>query len=309
MTSVSTRGSRGANRAGSPSGGRRLAARLQRPGLWFALPAAALLAIFFAYPLVVSLLQSFFRTSGGVSTFVGFDQYARLFKDPLVLKSLGNALLILVVQVPIMMALAVGLAYLLNQSWLRFRAGFRLLAFLPAITTLVAYSVVFRVIMTTDGGMLNQLLALFGAAPIDWLNNEWWARVAVIASITWRWTGYNMVIILAGLQSIPAELYEAARIDGAGRWQTFWHIVVPQLRPVLIFTGVTSTIGALQLFDENFILTGGGPNNATLTPVLYLYKVGFQQFDFGYASAIAWMLVLLTGIIAFVQFRVMREKS
>ena len=304
----SDEGSRDDDRRGSPRSGRRLAARRHRPGMWFALPAAALLALFFAYPLAVSLLQSLFRTSGGVSTFVGFDQYARMLRDPLVLKSLGNALLILVVQVPIMIALAVGLAYLLNQAWLRFRAGFRLLTFLPSITTLVAYSVVFRVIMTTDGGMLNQFLALFGAGPIDWLNNEWWARVAVIASITWRWTGYNMVIILAGLQSIPPELYEAARIDGAGRWRTFRHIVVPQLRPVLIFTSVTSTIGALQLFDENFILTGGGPNNATLTPVLYLYKVGFQQFDFGYASAIAWMLVILTGIIALIQFRIMREK-
>ncbi|MDQ4215000.1 sugar ABC transporter permease [Microbacterium capsulatum] len=308
MSAASTTGSRGVDRRGSSRIGRRYAARLQRPGLWFALPAAALLAIFFAYPLAVSLLQSFFRGSGGENTFAGVDQYARLFRDPMILKSLGNAVLILVVQVPIMIALAVGMAYLLNQAWLRFRAGFRLLTFLPAITTLVAYSVVFRVIMTTDGGLLNQALALFGAAPIDWLNNEWWARVAVIASITWRWTGYNMVIILAGLQAIPAELYEAARIDGAGRWQTFRHIVVPQLRPVLIFTIVTSTIGALQLFDENFILTGGGPNNATLTPVLYLYKVGFQQFDFGYASAIAWMLVILTGIIALVQFRVLREK-
>ena len=131
-----------------------------------------------------------------------------------------------------------------------------------------------------------------GWRPIDWLNNEWWARVALIAAITWRWTGYNMVIILAGLQSIPAELYEAARIDGAGRWQIFTKVVIPQLRPVLIFTTVTSTIGALQLFDENFILTEGGPNDATLTPVLYLYKVGFRQFDFGYASAIAWLLVV-----------------
>ncbi|MDQ0614301.1 lactose/L-arabinose transport system permease protein [Microbacterium sp. W4I4] len=298
----------GAPASGASRSGRLFAARMHRPGLWFALPATALMAIFFAYPLVVSLLQSFYRTQGGVSTFVGLDQYTRMLRDPLVAKSLFNAGLILIVQVPIMIALAVGLAYLLNQSWLRFRAGFRLIVFLPAITTLVAYSVVFRVIMTTDGGLLNQFLGLLGAAPIDWLNNEWWSRVAVIASITWRWTGYNMVIILAGLQAIAPELYEAARIDGAGRWQTFRHVVVPQLRPVLIFTSVTSTIGALQLFDENYILTGGGPNNATLTPVLYLYKMGFQQFDFGYASAIAWMLVILTGIIAVVQFRIMREK-
>jgi lactose/L-arabinose transport system permease protein len=289
--------------------GRALGARLQRPGMWFVLPAALLLIVFFGYPLAMSLLQSLTSTSGGVTTFVGLQQYARLFADPLVAKSLGNALLILVIQVPLMIALAVGLAYLLNQTWLRFRSGFRLMTFLPAVTTLVAYAVVFRVMLATDGGAVNQLLGFAGIAPIDWLNNEWWARVALIAAITWRWTGYNMVIILAGLQAIPAELYEAARIDGAGRWQIFTRIVIPQLRPALVFTIVTSTIGALQLFDENYILTGGGPNDATLTPVLYLYKVGFRQFDFGFASAIAWMLVALTAIISIVQFRLLREKS
>lgn len=287
---------------------RALGRRLQRPGAWFALPAAALLIVFFTYPLLSSLWQSFFATSGGVSTWVGLEQYARLFEDPLIGKSLLNAGILLVIQVPLMIGLALGLAYLLNQSWLRFRSGFRLFTFLPAVTTLVAYAVVFRVMLATDGGAVNQLLAFLGVAPVDWLNNEWWARVALIGAITWRWTGYNMVIILAGLQSIPAELYEAARIDGAGRWQIFTKVVIPQLRPVLIFTTVTSTIGALQLFDENFILTEGGPNDATLTPVLYLYKVGFRQFDFGYASAIAWLLVVLTAIIAIVQFRLMREK-
>jgi lactose/L-arabinose transport system permease protein len=207
------------------------------------------------------------------------------------------------------MGLAVGLAYLLNQNWLKFKGGFRVLHFLPAVTTLVAYSVVFRVMLATDGGAVNQMIGLFGIAPVDWLNNEVWARVALIASITWRWTGYNMVIILAGLQAIPGELYEAARMDGAGRWAIFSKIVVPQLRPVLLFTGITSTIGALQLFDENFILTGGGPSDATLTPVLYLYKVGFRQFDFGYASAIGWMIVAITAVIALIQFRLTREKS
>lgn len=287
---------------------RALGARLQRSGIWFALPAIILLLIFFGYPLATSLLQSFTSTSRGMTAFVGLEQYARLFADPLVVKSLGNVFLILVIQVPLMIALAVGLAYLLNQSWLRFRSGFRLMTFLPAVTTLVAYAVVFRVMLATDGGAVNQFLQLLGVGPVDWLNNEWWARVALIAAITWRWTGYNMVIILAGLQSIPQELYEAAQIDGAGRWQIFTRIVIPQLRPALIFTIVTSTIGAVQLFDENYILTGGGPNDATLTPVLYLYKVGFRQFDFGYASAIAWMLVALTALIAVLQFRLLREK-
>lgn len=295
--------------AARPGTTRSLGRRLQRPGVWFALPAAVLFAVFFAYPLVVSLWQSLFSTRGGVTTWVGLDQYARLFEDPLVLTSLGNAGLILVVQVPIMIGTALVLAYTLNQAWLRFRTGFRLIYFLPAVTTLVAYSVVFRVMLATDGGAVNQLIGLFGVAPIDWLNDEMWARVALIASITWRWTGYNMVILLAGLQGIPAEQYEAARVDGAGRWATFSKVIVPQLRPSIVFTTITSTIGALQLFDENVILTGGGPNNATLTPVLYLYKVGFQQFDPGYASAIAWLLVLLTGVISIVQFRLLREKK
>lgn len=286
-----------------------LGRRRQRPGGWFALPAAALLALFFVYPLVSSLVQSFFRNQGGLTSWAGADQYLRLFQDPLVAGSIGNAGLILVIQVPLMIGIALGLAYVLNRTWLRFRTGFRLVYFLPAVTTLVAYSVVFRVLLATDGGAVNQIIGLFGVAPVDWLNSEWWARIALIASITWRWTGYNMVILLAGLQSIPGELYDAAKVDGAGRWATFARVVVPQLRPVIVFTTITSSIGALQLFDENFILTGGGPNNATLTPVLYLYKVGFQQFDPGYASAIAWLLVVLTAVISIVQFRLLREKS
>lgn len=288
---------------------RTLGRKLQRPGLYFAAPALVLFALFFAYPLGSSLYQSMTKTVGGQTVFVGLDQYARLFSDPLIGKSLFNAGILLVIQVPLMMCLAVGLAYLLNQTWLKFKGGFRVLHFLPAVTTLVAYSVVFRVMLATDGGAVNQMIGLIGIAPVDWLNNEVWARVALIASITWRWTGYNMVIILAGLQAIPGELYEAARMDGAGRWAIFSKIVVPQLRPVLLFTGITSTIGALQLFDENFILTGGGPSDATLTPVLYLYKVGFRQFDFGYASAIGWMIVAITAVIALIQFRLTREKS
>jgi lactose/L-arabinose transport system permease protein len=279
-----------------------------RAGWWFVLPATALFAVFFVYPLLASLWQSLYATEGGVTTFVGLGQYRRMLADPVVAQSMLNAGLLLVVQVPLMVGLALGLAYLLNLSWLRWRTGFRLLAFLPAVTSLVAYSVVFRVLLATDGGALNQMLAALGLGPVDWLNDPLWARVALVAAITWRWTGYNMVILLAGLQAVPRELYEAARLDGANGWQVFTRVVVPQLRPVLVFVTITSSIGALQLFDEVVILTGGGPTNATLTPVLYLYKVGFEQFDFGYASAIAWVVVLLTMIISVVQLRLTREK-
>ncbi|MFT4228122.1 carbohydrate ABC transporter permease [Micropruina sp.] len=299
-------------RSGAPRQGRRpgaLERRTSRFGWFFAAPAVALFGFFFAYPLVASLMQSFQVTQDGVAGFGGLANYEKLAGDDLVWLSLMNAGILLIFQVPLMIGLALLLAVVLNQSWLKFRTTFRMIHFLPAVTTLVAYSLVFRVMLQADGGVINQLIGVVGIPPIDWLNNPFWARVALIGSITWRWTGYNMVLLLAGLQGIPREQYESAALDGATGWRTFRHVVVPQLRPVLIFTSITSTIGALQLFDENFILTGGGPSNATLTPVLYLYRVGFRQFDFGYASAIAWLLVLVIGIFSIAQYWLMRDKE
>ncbi|MER7501569.1 sugar ABC transporter permease [Nonomuraea pusilla] len=268
----------------------------------FAGPAAALLGLFFAYPLAASLLQSLQTEDGGL----GFGHYARLAGDPSFLRSLLNAGLILVVQVPVMIGVATVLAYALNQSWLRFRATLRAAYFLPAVTTLVAYAVVFRVLLRTEGGAVNQVLGM----QVDWLNDPFWARVALIGSITWRWAGYNAVILLAGLQAIGREQHEAAAIDGAGPLTAFTRVILPQLKPVLLFCSITSTIGTLQLFDEPMVLTGGGPGDATLTPILYLYQVGFRQFDFGYAAAIAWAVVVLIGGLSWLQFRyVGRERA
>ncbi|GHH64117.1 lactose ABC transporter permease [Streptosporangium violaceochromogenes] len=276
------------------------AARRRRTVPWiFAGPAAALFLIFFAYPLAASFVQSLQTTDGGVPQWAGTGQYARLLEDPSFLQSLVNVALILAVQVPVMIGLAVVLAYVLNQSWLRFRTTLRAAYFLPAVTTLVAYAVVFRVLLKTEGGAVNQVLGM----EVDWLNDPLWARVALIASITWRWTGYNAIILLAGLQAIGREQYEAAAIDGAGPLTTFRRVILPQLRPVVLFCSVTSTIGTLQLFDEPLVLTGGGPGDATLTPILYLYQVGFRQFDFGYAAAIAWVVVALIGGLSYLQFR------
>ncbi|AUG75156.1 lactose/L-arabinose transport system permease protein [Kitasatospora sp. MMS16-BH015] len=283
----------------------RQVADFRRSGWIFAGPAAALLTAFFAYPLVASLYQSFTSQSEGVTSFVGLAQYRRLVADPVFLRSLVNTALVLAVQVPVMIGLALALAFLLNQSWLRFRGTWRALYFLPGITTLVAYAVVFQVLLKTDGGLANQALGLVGLHPVDWLNDPTWARIALIGSITWRWTGYNAVILLAGLQAIGREQYEAAAVDGAGGVRTHVSVILPQLRPVLLFCVITSTIGTLQLFDENYVLTRGGPGDATLTPVLYLYKVGFQQSDFGYAAAIAWAVVLLTGVVSLVQYRLL----
>lgn len=268
----------------------------------FAGPAAALFGLFFLYPLGASLIQSFTTEQDGATKWVGLDQYRRMLDDPAFTDSLLNTGLILIVQVPVMIALALLLAGLLNQSWLRFRSTWRAIYFLPAVTTLVAYAVVFQVLLKTDGGLANQALAAVGIDTVDWLNDPTWARVALIASLTWRWTGYNAVILLAGLQAIGKEQYEAAAIDGASAFTTYRKVIVPQLRPVILFCVVTCTIGTLQLFDENYVLTRGGPDNATLTPVVYLYKVGFQQLDFGYAAAIAWVVVVLIAAISCAQY-------
>lgn len=278
-------------------------------GWVFVAPATLLFVTFFAYPLAQSLWQSFTTREGGADVWNGIANYERLANDPLVLKSLQTAGLILAVQMPLMIVLSVGLAVLLNSSWLKFKTTFRLIHFLPAVTTLVAYSLVFRIMLQSDGGIVNQFLQAINIPSIDWLNSTFWAPISVIASVTWRWTGYNMVFVLAGLQAIPKEQYESATLDGAGNLRTFFSIVLPQLRPVLIFVTITSTIGSLQLFDENYILTGGGPANATITPVLLMYKTGFRDFDFGYASAIAWMLVALIGLLSVLQFRLLRERN
>ncbi|MFE5120371.1 carbohydrate ABC transporter permease [Streptomyces sp. NPDC056669] len=277
--------------------------RRPRLAAWiFAGPAAALFALFFAYPLGASLLQSFTSEEAGTTRWVGLDQYQRMFDDPAFLKSLFNTGVILAIQVPVMIGLGLALAVLLNQSWLRFRGTWRAVYFLPAVTTLVAYAVVFQVLLKTDGGLVNQILGALGAGPVDWLNSPTWARVSLIVSLTWRWTGYNAVILLAGLQAIGKEQYEAASIDGAGTVTTYLRVILPQLRPVVLFCVITSTIGTLQLFDENYVLTRGGPDDATLTPVVYLYKVGFQQLDFGYAAAIAWVVVALIAAISALQY-------
>ncbi|GAA3486813.1 sugar ABC transporter permease [Streptomyces cremeus] len=284
----------------SPSGRRR---QRHRVVPWvFAGPAAVLFAVFFAYPLGASLFQSFTAERDGASVWVGLAQYRRMASDPAFLESLVNVGLILLVQVPLMVVLALLLAGLLNQSWLRFRGAWRAVYFLPAVTTLVAYAVVFQVLLKTDGGPANQFLSVFGLGPVDWLNDPAWARISLIASLTWRWAGYNAVILLAGLQAIGKEQYEAAALDGASAFATYRRIIVPQLRPVVLFCAVTSTIGTLQLFDENYVLTRGGPDNATLSPVVYLYRTGFEQLDFGYAAAIAWVVVLLIAVLSLAQY-------
>ncbi|MEH7224483.1 sugar ABC transporter permease [Bacillus sp. JJ1566] len=272
-------------------------------------PALLLIIIFTIYPVISSFILSFQEVRGVEKTFVGLSNYTRLFQDPIFYKSLLNTFQILIVQVPLMLFLGLLIAVGLHSSMVKFKSFFRIAFFMPAITALVAASIVFMILLDEQFGLVNYLLSFVGIEPIAWLTSPFWAKVSVILVMTWRWTGYNMVIFLAGLQNIPDSLYEAASIDGASKFKQFFMITIPQLKPVFVFTVVMSTIGTLQLFDEPFILTEGGPNSATMTITLYLYEVGFKYFEFGYASSIAYVLVLIIAVISWIQMKLVGDSD
>ncbi|MFJ2590300.1 carbohydrate ABC transporter permease [Streptomyces sp. NPDC087538] len=287
---------------------RRLLTRTSVPYLLI-MPAVLGFAIFKAYPIVASLWISLTTGNGTGRHFTGLGNYQRLLNDPLFWTALKNTALILVVQVPLMLGLALLVALGLNSTKVWLRPLWRLGVFVPSLTGLVAAGVMFSVILNRDAGLLNWVLSLFGIDRVNWLGSPFWARVGVVLVITWHYTGYNAVIYLAGLQGIPQELYEAAKVDGAGPVRRFVSITLPQLRPILLLTVVLSTIGTLQLFDEPYVLTGGGPDNATLTVTMYLYNNGFKYFDFGYASALAYALALIVAVLGFLQVRLMGERK
>ncbi len=291
-----------ARRAGSRSG---ISAAV--PYL-FVVPFFVLFAGFILYPVLYSAALSFGQFSGGSIAFTGLDNYRRLFGDGLFLKSLLNTGLILVVQVPIMISLAAVIASVIDSDFLgrRRKAAFRLAFFLPVAIDLVTYSVVFSLIFSEQYGVINQLLQLVGLGAVEWRSDPFWARVLIVIALTWRWTGYNAVILLSGLQNIPKDLYDAASVDGAGSVTRFFRITVPLLRPVILFCTVLGTIGTLQLFTEPFILTGGGPNNATLTSFYYIYDTGFARFDFGLAAAGTYVLATIVAVISYAQIRLAR---
>ncbi|GAA4879642.1 sugar ABC transporter permease [Kitasatospora terrestris] len=308
MSTATTRRPAPARRAAPRPGPPRLTGRRLAPYL-FVLPALALFAAFKLYPIAWSFVLSLHKTIDGTDTFVGADNYTRLLDDPLFWTALKNTAVILLVQVPVMLALATGLAVAFNSAVLRARAVFRLGFFLPMVTGLVAYGVIFSVLLNEKYGLVNWLLQSVGLDAVPWLTDPLWARISLGLALTWHYTGYNAVILLARLQSIPRELYDAASVDGAGAVGAFRHVTLPGLRPALLLTTVLSTIGTLQIFDEPFILTHGGPDNATLTIGVYLYQNAFTFFDFGYASAIAYALAVLIGILGLVQFKVLGDKS
>lgn len=275
-------------------------------GWVFLIPAALLIIFASFYPMFTALLLSFKTGIGVKMTWGGLYNYSRMFKDTVFIQALKNTFFYLIIQVPIMLVLALILASMLNDKNLRFKGLFRTAIFLPCATSLVSYAIIFRSLFAVDG-FVNVVLIKLGilSTGYNFLGHANSAKVIIIIALIWRWTGYNMVFFLSGLQNIEYSIYEAAKIDGASPFQSFGRITVPLLKPIILLTAIMSTNGTLQLFDESYNLTNGGPANATITMSHYIYNISFKYVpNFGYAAAMSYVIFILVAVLAFTQMKV-----
>lgn len=282
------------------------------PAYALAAPALAAIGVFFFLPAIASLFLSFtdfdiYALADAANLrFVGVSNYARLLAEPRFWTALWNTLYFVFIGGPLSVAVSLAAALLINAHVVRFKGFFRTVLFLPVVTTLVAVAVVWRYLYHPRYGLLNRGLALFGIDPIDWLGDPQWAMPAIILMAVWKNFGFNMVIFLAGLQSVPERLYEAARLDGAGPWRQFTGVTLPMLQPTFLFVAVITMIGYCQLFAEPYVMTQGGPGDSTLSLVLLMYEEGFRWWNLGYAAALAFSLFCLILILTSVQPRLRR---
>ena len=287
--------------------------RLRRAAIgWvFVAPFAVLILVFVAGPVLASLAMSFtdlrsadLRDPLGVD-WVGFANFTKLFQDDLFLRSVVNTALIVALGVPLTIGLGMAAAIGVNSGLTRFRSAFRVGYYMPVVTSIVAIAVVWRFLLQPDSGLINGLLRLIGIDGPNWLASTTWSLPTIIVMIVWRGLGFQMVIFLAGLQTIPQELYEAARVDGAGAWKQFRHVTLPSLRPTLLFASLIGTIGLLFVFEEPFVMTRGGPLNATTTVSFHIYsQFGFGNY--GYAAAMSYALFIAVVLLSILQFRLLR---
>jgi len=284
--------------------------RASLAGWVFAAPALAAILVFFLLPVLAALALSL--TDFDIYAladlrnlrFVGLHNYVALLQDPLFWKALGNTLYFVVAGVPLSIAVSLGAALLLHSKLGWFRPFFRTAFFAPVVTTVVAVAVIWRYLFHTRYGLVNWGLSWIGVHPVDWLGDPRWAMPTIILFAVWKNFGYNMIIFLAGLQSIPEDLYEAARIDGASRWHQFVHVTLPMLGPTLLLVGILTLAGYFQLFAEPYVMTQGGPLQSTVSVLYLMYEQGFKWWNLGVASAVAFLLFLLmsgvtTGLMWF----------
>ena len=272
-------------------------------GWAFAGPALMVIALFFAVPVLAALALSltdfdiYALSDLDNLRFVGIDNYVNLLHEPLFWKALGNTFYFVIVGVPLSIAVSLGAALLLQSKLGRFKPFFRTAFFAPVVTTVVAVAVIWRYLFHTKYGLVNWGLGGIGVDPIDWLGDPHWAMPTIILFAVWKNFGYNMIIFIAGLQAIPEDLYEAARIDGASAWSQFRHVTLPLLGPVLLLVGILTMAGYFQLFAEPYVMTQGGPLESTVSVLYLMYEQGFKWWNLGAASAVAFVLfVLMAGI-------------
>jgi multiple sugar transport system permease protein len=284
-------------------------------GWAFSLPWFVLFVAFLAGPIIASLLLSF--TDFGLrdlrnpigTNIIGLDNFAQLGSDPKFRQASVNTLYFVVAGVPLTLGFGLGAAVLLNSAVIRFRTFFRMGFYLPVVTSIVAIAVIWRYLLHPDLGLVNTALGAIGFDGPNWLSHPVLAMPAIIAMAVWRNVGFVMVIFLAGLQGISTDVKEAARVDGASRWHEFLHITLPLLRPTMLFASVITGIGYLQLFEEPFVMTGGGPLDRTLSVTMLVYEQGFNFLNLGYASAIAYALFVAIVVLTVVNFRLLRADT
>jgi multiple sugar transport system permease protein len=276
-----------------------------RAGWLFVAPALIVIGVFFFVPVLAALLLSFtdFDLYALADTanlrFIGLGNYIDLLQTPMFWKSLGNTFYFVVVGVPLSIAVSLAAALLLDSKLARFKGLFRTALFAPVVTTIVAVAVIWRYFFHTRYGLVNYTLGFIGIEPIDWLGDADWSMPTIILFAVWKNFGYNMIILLAGLQAVPQELYEAARIDGASFWRQFRHITLPMLKPTMLLVAIITTSGYFQLFAEPYVMTRGGPLQSTTSVLYFMFEEGFRWWNLGRASAVAFLLfVLILGVTA-----------
>ena len=271
----------------------------------FIAPFFILFSIFMLYPILFSFRISLTKWDGmGTMKWVGFNNYIKLLSDPIFIQTIKNGIVMFLMYVPLMILLALIFAVILNNPSLLFKKVFRSIIFIPNVTSVVAIALVFSLAFDTKYGFINAMLGAIGISPISWVGSAFGSRFMISTLVLWRWVGYNMILMLSGLQSISEGLYEAAAIDGAGPIRRFFSITVPLMRPVILFCSILSTIGTFGLFTEPLLLTNGGPFYMTTSTVLYIYNESFVHLRMGYASSIAYVYFILMLIFTFIQFKI-----
>lgn len=279
----------------------------------FLAPAMMILGVFFLLPVIAALFLSltdydlYALADIHNLRFIALNNYIELLHRPLFWSALGHTLYFVAVGVPLSMLVSLGAALLLNSPLARCKPFFRTALFAPVVTTVVAVAVVWRYLFNTKYGLINVALGWVGIHPVDWLGDPHWAMPAIILFAVWKNFGYNMIIFLAGLQAIPVELYEAARIDGASFWQQFRHITLPMLGPTLLMVGILTVSGYFQLFAEPYVMTEGGPLESTTSVLYMMYDEGFKWWNMGSASAIAFLLFIIMFVVTVLMLRLGRR--